>query len=751
MAKLEEKNVLDYRMGGDTVDDFAQKYMAEMTRIYQFLNNLREHNSTGTEQVEPVSYQIKVEDDKIYIRNFANDAWIYLMAVASHGGFRSDTFGKLAYGSASDKPTSGVSTGDTYWGDDGRVYRYNGEKWSLLLSLNVADLTGYDTLITKNDVTTPTDTTTIYKEPQKIPRTNDNGVLPFDISGNAGSIAGVKNEVNNLQDGEVLTYRTVSNSWRNEPKGAVGAGKSFVLKDGDKVIADYSGDVYTETDIGLTAHNDNANGKSHPNQLRPPLKRSTEYAVGDIVFHDSLPSWAYLECVTSGTTATIIPAALIGAVEGDIITDGTLVWKINKIGKAVDITIATEETDGFMSAADKKKLDSIIFSPTGSIVAKSNLLGIKIDKRNSDPNTRCEYIFGAKGMGPCGMDFTNGVFDYGDWRDLWFVKNNKPCMLKSDGTVDYYLDPNDYTKKEDGTASDIANTAYDGNAMAEIPTVWVKRWQDGRYEYEVICDYQYDETYHAYAHTRADGTIADAFYFSMFGGSGNASKIRSLSGQTVSRNLTTNEQIAGATANGSGWYIHSWAQRELIRTLCLIMGCSTDTQNVFGYGNCRSATDVSGILATGTLKDKGQFYGYNNANQMKVFHIEEFWGNQWDKTAGLINDKGKIYVKMTPEGNGYRVTDVAGYTDTGLTAPAGSASYINGMHCDEYGIIPSLATGSSTTYYCDSYWANNGQFNYLIAGTGADVASALGGAFTFHTATMPSQAGWTVGCGLSYI
>lgn len=53
----------------------------------------------------------------------------------------------------------------------------------------------------------------------------------------------------------------------------------------------------------LNDHNDNANGNSHPNQLRPPLKRSTEYAVGDIVFHDSLPSWAYLECVTSGTTS----------------------------------------------------------------------------------------------------------------------------------------------------------------------------------------------------------------------------------------------------------------------------------------------------------------------------------------------------------------------------------------------------------------------------------------------------------------
>lgn len=41
-------------------------------------------------------------------------------------------------------------------------------------------------------------------------------------------------------------------------------------------------------------------------------------------------------------------------------------------------------------------------------------------------------------------------------------------MLKSNGTVDYYLNPNDYSKKEDGiTNSDVANALYDGNTMAQ--------------------------------------------------------------------------------------------------------------------------------------------------------------------------------------------------------------------------------------------------------------------------------------------
>lgn len=42
-------------------------------------------------------------------------------------------------------------------------------------------------------------------------------------------------------------------------------------------------------------------------RLRPPLKRGTSYNVGDIAFHDSLPSYFYLECIQAGTTGTAEP------------------------------------------------------------------------------------------------------------------------------------------------------------------------------------------------------------------------------------------------------------------------------------------------------------------------------------------------------------------------------------------------------------------------------------------------------------
>ena len=91
--------------------------------------------------------------------------------------------------------------------------------------------------------------------------------------------------------------------------------------------------------------------------------------------------------------------------------------------------------------------------------------GFHINGSESNPDSMVTYIEDAVGMIPAYMDFSAGTFNYGSWQNAFFMP--KPCMVKYDGTVDYYLNPNDYTKKADGTASDIANTAYEGNAMME--------------------------------------------------------------------------------------------------------------------------------------------------------------------------------------------------------------------------------------------------------------------------------------------
>ncbi len=379
------------------------------------------------------------------------------------------------------------------------------------------------------------------------------------------------------------------------------------------------------------------------------------------------------------------------------------------------------------------------------------VFGYRIDKNNSDPATRVEYLYDAVGKTPAHMNFDTGKFDYGDWDRAWFVRDNKPCMLKTDGTVDYYLNPDNYGQKEDGTASDVANTSYGGNAMAQIPLIWIKRYEDADYYYEIVSNTQYDADFKAYAHTRADGTIADYFYWGLFGASGDASKTRSLSGQTRAGTMTAQDFIDGAGGNGSKWYIHTWSQRECIRTLLILMGKSTDTQTVYGIGNVGGSGQTN-ILTTGTLKDKGQFYGYNTVSkQVKVFHIEAFWGEQWAWTAGLLANDGTVYAKMTPEGSGYRVTDVTGYTSTGVTFTGTTGGYIKKYSCSDYGMIFKEFNGSETTYVPDYGYINIGGLKFLYVGAGATGASSNGGAFTAYLGHAPSYAYWNVGGGLSLV
>lgn len=46
------------------------------------------------------------------------------------------------------------------------------------------------------------------------------------------------------------------------------------------------------------------------------------------------------------------------------------------------------------------------------------------------------------------------------------------CVLNTDGTVNYYLNPSDWTEKADGNASDL--TGADGNVMIEIPKFYYR-------------------------------------------------------------------------------------------------------------------------------------------------------------------------------------------------------------------------------------------------------------------------------------
>ena len=329
------------------------------------------------------------------------------------------------------------------------------------------------------------------------------------------------------------------------------------------------------------------------------------------------------------------------------------------------------------------------------------LYGIKVAKSNSSPSGRVSYTDQAVGMTPASLNSTTGKTNLGDWSEAWFVTGNKPVMMKNDGTIDYELKADDYTKKADGTASDISNVAYDGNAMAIIPLVWVKRWEDDSYEYTQFSNIQVDDDFHAYAHQRADGSIMDWFARSIYDATEIGGVARSLSGYAPNNTVAGGTQLEYAQANGSQWDVDTWSRTTLIWDLLMLMGKSTDVQSVFGYGWYSGMSQASNLKNSGLGNSLGQFYGKAANDNLKVFHIENFWGNIWKICQGLTtNSKTQICVKMTAPYN----TTGKGYHNTAIVPGGTSGGYQSAHQNSEYGRIPKTASGSQTTYVPDGLW-----------------------------------------------
>ncbi|MER8322359.1 hypothetical protein ABS243_19475, partial [Acinetobacter baumannii] len=54
--------------------------------------------------------------------------------------------------------------------------------------------------------------------------------------------------------------------------------------------------------------------------------------------------------------------------------------------------------------------------------------GYRVKMDEPDTSARVEYIYDAVGMTPAYMDFAAGSFNYGSWKNVWFVRDNYPCM-----------------------------------------------------------------------------------------------------------------------------------------------------------------------------------------------------------------------------------------------------------------------------------------------------------------------------------
>lgn len=125
------------------------------------------------------------------------------------------------------------------------------------------------------------------------------------------------------------------------------------------------------------------------------------------------------------------------------------------------------------------------------------------------------------------------------------------------------------------------------------------------------------------------------------------------------------------------------------------MAKTDDLQTAYGTGNSRTGQPAD----TGTLNDKGQFYGASDfRTQVKVFHTEALWGDKWERLTKLICADGIVKVLPYGEPNftGEGYTDVYRYMWNDWRY-----GYVDKTVMTPYGRLPISFAGDSHKYAAD--------------------------------------------------
>ena len=334
----------------------------------------------------------------------------------------------------------------------------------------------------------------------------------------------------------------------------------------------------------------------------------------------------------------------------------------------------------------------------------------------------------------------------------------KGCLLKADKTVNYFLNPTDWSKKLDNTASNL--TGADGNVMIRktAPTYW-SFTTEGNYDV-VKCS-----TYPLAGFYPIDIWNIGAYEAKLV-----STKLSSVKGvlPTTSRSLTSFR--ADARANGAG-YNQIWNEPQNELDWMFIVE--------FATGNFQKAVDATltvegykkGGLGDGVTTANGTewsaFNGYNpfipcgssdslgngsgevatvvanfgGAGVDRTFKVpryrgvENFFGHIWKWVDGIsfnhLSDKREIWIFDDPAliaDNTSVGARLAGYLPL-------TDGYVKTLLFGVKGdMIPASVGGSSTTYFCDYLYTPvlGSGWRALLSGGGA-VDGAYAGPFSADT------------------
>jgi hypothetical protein len=378
------------------------------------------------------------------------------------------------------------------------------------------------------------------------------------------------------------------------------------------------------------------------------------------------------------------------------------------------------------------------------------------------------------------------------------------CVLNTDGTVNYYLNANDSTKRDNGAAADLSGA--DGQVMVELPECYARFEMDGTKRRALISTQElpgfhkwnkayisaYEATVQRSTNTLMSVVNMDADYR---GGGNNADwdgTYRSLLGRPATNISLTSFRSYARQGRSTEWNCNVYQLHKELWWFFAIEYCNFNSQAEYnaaldsnGYhqgGLGAGVTQISDwngynsympFVPCGTTNSLGNRTGVVTYNAMKAdgetVHyaapvpsyrgVENPFGHIWKWTDGCLcniqseaaGGASMFYVCDNPANFASSIS--ANYDYRG-DLPR-SNGYVKEVILGEYGeIMPLSIGGGSTTYFCDNFYTDipgsGSATRGVLFGGGAD-DDAHAGFVDASTATAPTHAAAAIGSRLCFI
>lgn len=308
------------------------------------------------------------------------------------------------------------------------------------------------------------------------------------------------------------------------------------------------------------------------------------------------------------------------------------------------------------------------------------------------------------------------------WANSEIFNHFKPCLIKPGMSApEYYLNPDNYNQKENGTSS--ALTGADGDVMIEVKQLYYKVEKlTSTNEIKLsISSYQPDSTFKPFL--KIAGVEQDVAYRGVYEAYTISNQMRSVSGFSPTTTQTRAVFRTQAAARGTGYSQNDYYLLFMWQCMYILLYGSRDSQTVLGKG--RTASGNTASIATGTMNDKPFCWGdQTGTSGVKFLGVENFYGNVHEFVDGLT--LVDLSYKITRDPSKY--DDVGTSYETTISGAPTPNGYVKSMKGVEDGIfLPNETSGSETTYFCDNFYQNAGTRVAHFGGNWRDAGNA--GAF----------------------